>query len=148
MNPCSGTRCFKAPELLIDDRSYNYAVDMWAVGCTFGGWLFNITTLFRGNNNQSQLDSIVKLRGSYALLKYMVRNNVKAPQKMNIPPVEQQDFTSLINENNSETVNDEALDLLGKMLCMDKDERITPKHALEHEYFWPVRAIQDSWRGK
>ena len=37
-------------------------------------------------------------------------------------------------------MNKEALDLLSKMLVYDPEERITPKDALEHPYFDPVRA--------
>jgi len=34
---------------------------------------------------------------------------------------------------------EDALDLLSKMLVYDHAERITPKEALEHRYFDPVR---------
>jgi len=35
-------------------------------------------------------------------------------------------------------INDEALDLLDKMLRYDHAERITPKDAMEHPYFKPI----------
>ena len=31
------SRYFKAPELLIDFRLYNYSIDTWAVGALFAG---------------------------------------------------------------------------------------------------------------
>lgn len=34
---------------------------------------------------------------------------------------------------------EDALDLLSKMLVYDHAERITPREALEHRYFDPVR---------
>lgn len=37
-------------------------------------------------------------------------------------------------------VSEEAIDLLSKMLKYDPVERITPKDALNHAYFDPVRA--------
>jgi casein kinase II subunit alpha len=37
--------------------------------------------------------------------------------------------------------SNEAIDLLSKMLVYDHAERITPKEAMEHEYFAPVREL-------
>jgi casein kinase II subunit alpha len=39
-------------------------------------------------------------------------------------------------------VSEEALDLLRKMLVYDKNLRITPRDALKHAYFDPIRAMQ------
>jgi casein kinase II subunit alpha len=36
-------------------------------------------------------------------------------------------------------VTEEAIDLLNKMLKYDHAERVTPKDAMEHAYFKPVR---------
>jgi casein kinase II subunit alpha len=36
-------------------------------------------------------------------------------------------------------VTEEALDLLSKMLRYDHAERITPKDAMEHPYFKPIK---------
>jgi casein kinase II subunit alpha len=36
-------------------------------------------------------------------------------------------------------VSEEAIDLLSKMLRYDHAERITPKDAMEHPYFKPVK---------
>lgn len=43
-----------------------------------------------------------------------------------------------INEENQHLVNEEALDLLDKLLVYDHYERILPKEAFEHPYFAPV----------
>lgn len=39
--------------------------------------------------------------------------------------------------------NNEALDLLSKMVVYDKYERITPKEAMLHDYFKVVRDYHD-----
>ena len=36
-------------------------------------------------------------------------------------------------------MSDEALDLLSKMLRYDHAERVTPRDAMEHPYFKPVK---------
>lgn len=32
---CIATRWYRAPELLVGDRQYGTAVDVWAIGCVF-----------------------------------------------------------------------------------------------------------------
>jgi casein kinase II subunit alpha len=44
-----------------------------------------------------------------------------------------------MNNENTDLCPNEALDLLSKMLVFDHAERITPKEAMQHEYFEPVR---------
>lgn len=48
-------------------------------------------------------------------------------------------WQKFINNENTELCPPEAIDLLSKMLVFDHAERITPKEAMEHEYFEPVR---------
>jgi casein kinase II subunit alpha len=48
----------------------------------------------------------------------------------------------LINSKNQERATKEGIDLLQKMLVYDKNCRITPKDAMAHEYFAPIRALQ------
>jgi len=44
-----------------------------------------------------------------------------------------------VNHQNEPLVSDEALDLLDNMLRYDHSERITPKDAMEHPYFKPIK---------
>ena len=52
-------------------------------------------------------------------------------------------WTKFINKENKLLVNDDALDLLDKMLIYDHSERITPKDAMEHPYFKPIKENQE-----
>ena len=45
------SRYYKGPELLVEDKKYNYSLDMWAVGCTMAGFLFKKDTFFKGSDN-------------------------------------------------------------------------------------------------
>jgi len=45
------SRYYKGPELLVDDKKYHYSLDVWSLGCTFAGMLFNIDTFFKGLDN-------------------------------------------------------------------------------------------------
>ena len=48
-------------------------------------------------------------------------------------------WSEFVNERNQQFCDEDALDLISKMLQFDKNERITPKEAMKHAYFDPVR---------
>ena len=56
-----------------------------------------------------------------------------------IGPRKKTKWTSMVDDYNEDLVNDDVIDLLSKMLVFDHNERITPKEALKHRYFDPVR---------
>jgi casein kinase II subunit alpha len=47
------SRHYKAPELLLGHELYDYAIDMWGVGCVLVGLLFRREPFFRGYVNKS-----------------------------------------------------------------------------------------------
>ena len=51
-------------------------------------------------------------------------------------------WAKFIKADNQALCNEDALDLLSKMLVFDHSERILPKEALEHRYFDPVRNLK------
>ncbi len=48
-------------------------------------------------------------------------------------------WQKFVTNENGTLCNDEAFDLLSKMLIYDHAERITPKEAMDHPYFEQVR---------
>jgi casein kinase II subunit alpha len=42
------SRHYKSPELLVGYELYDYAIDMWGVGCILAGLLFRREPFFRG----------------------------------------------------------------------------------------------------
>jgi casein kinase II subunit alpha len=44
-----------------------------------------------------------------------------------------------VNHQNESLITEDALDLLDQMLRYDHDERTTPKDAMEHPYFKPIK---------
>ena len=58
-----GSRIYKAPELFMEYKKYDYSIDMWSVGCLFGAMLFQTEFLFNGQSNQDQLILIAKQFG-------------------------------------------------------------------------------------
>jgi len=51
------------------------------------------------------------------------------------------DFHELVTNRNKHRVNDEGIELLEKMLVYDKNKRITPKDAMAHSFFDPIRHL-------
>ncbi len=46
------SRFFKAPELLVDMREYDYQIDIWSVGCMLAGMVFAREPFFKGTDNK------------------------------------------------------------------------------------------------
>ena len=42
------SRYFKGPELLVDLQEYDYALDMWSLGCMVAGMIFRREPFFHG----------------------------------------------------------------------------------------------------
>ena len=55
------SRYFKGPELLVDFQEYDYALDMWSLGCMFSGMIFKKEPFFHGHDNYDQLVKIAKV---------------------------------------------------------------------------------------
>mmetsp|Transcript_33274 Transcript_33274/g.6014 ORF Transcript_33274/g.6014 Transcript_33274/m.6014 type:complete len:89 (+) Transcript_33274:458-724(+) len=45
------TRYYKAPELLVGNQYYDYAVDVWSAGTLFAGLIFKREPFFHGHDN-------------------------------------------------------------------------------------------------
>jgi len=58
---------------------------------------------------------------------------------INVISYPRKSWQKLVTNENTALCNDEAFDLLSKMLIYDHAERITPKESMEHPYFEQVR---------
>ena len=137
------SRYYKGPELLVDDRKYHYSLDIWSLGCTFAGMLFKIDTFFKGSDNFDQLVRIVNVMGTDKLRDYLRKYKLNLPKECAkvIKPTAQIPFAEYVNKRNEDRVSQEAIDLLEKMLVYDKNERITPRDAMNHPFFDPIKNL-------
>ena len=137
------SRYYKGPELLVNDKAYHYSLDIWSLGCTMAGMIFKVDTFFKGSDNFDQLIRIMRVLGEDDLHEYVHRYGLKIPKDakklMKGQEFEKQPFTNFVNGKNQHMVSDDAIDLLGKMLVYDKNERIKCKDAMKHKYFDPIR---------
>lgn len=141
------TRHYKAPELLVGYRHYDYSLDIWCVGCVLAGMLFNADPFFVGSNNEDQLLQITSVFGTAALQRYVKKYHGHIPRVLEPQLARVQDYhldwRSFIKRDSiSESWCDAtALDLLDKMLQFDHEDRIMAHEAMQHPFFKPVRDV-------
>ncbi|CAF0765614.1 unnamed protein product [Rotaria sp. Silwood1] len=124
------TRWYRAPELLVGDRQYGTAVDVWAIGCVFCE-LYSGVPLWPGKSDVDQLYLIRKTLGNLidkhiTILKSNPHyKNVHIPEPDIIEPLEQK----------FPYVSERSLDFMKSCLVMDPEKRFTCSQLLQHPYF-------------
>lgn len=135
------SRYFKGPELLVDLQVYDYSLDIWSLGCMFAGMIFQKEPFFQGKDNYDQLVKIAKVLGTDELFAYIEKYQLQLDSHYDdiLGNHQRKSWSKFITTQNDQLVTDEAIDLLNKMLRYDHAERITPRDAMEHPYFKPIR---------
>ncbi|CAF3292814.1 unnamed protein product [Rotaria socialis] len=124
------TRWYRAPELLVGDRQYDTAVDVWAIGCVFCE-LYSGVPLWPGKSDVDQLYLIRKTLGNLidkhiTILKSNPHyKNVHIPEPDTIEPLEQK----------FPYVSERSLDFMKSCLVMDPEKRFTCAQLLQNPYF-------------
>jgi casein kinase II subunit alpha len=139
------SRHYKSPELLVGYGYYDYAIDVWGVGCILAGLLLRREPFFRGRDNLDQLGKIIGVLGTSDLLSYMTKYKVdlkpelrKVIAKYVVRGGHKKAWMDLILPE-CPVPSDEGLDLLDKLLVYDHAERLTAKQAMGHAFFDSVR---------
>lgn len=86
---------------------------------------------------------IVNVLGSEGLKEYLRKYKLALPPQVAkvVKSAETIPYESFINTRNQERASKDGIDLLMKMLVYDKNNRITPREAMQHEFFAPIRAL-------
>ncbi|SCU85224.1 LAME_0D00584g1_1 [Lachancea meyersii CBS 8951] len=122
------TRWYRAPELVLGDKNYTTAVDMWGIGCVFGE-IFEKKPILQGQTDVDQGHVIFKLLGT--------PNQEQWPLAHYLPGAEltRTTYTSSLRERFGPYLNDSGLDLLSQLLCLDPYKRLTAMAAKNHPFF-------------
>ncbi|KAL1462961.1 hypothetical protein WDU94_014758 [Cyamophila willieti] len=140
------TLWYRAPELLLGDKHYTTAIDMWSVGCIFAE-LLTYEPIFscRQENNREnspyhhdQLDSIFRVMG------FPLETDWEDMKEMPEYITLQEEFKPCNYSNNTlvkymekQNINPTSKDVafLQKLLVMDPNKRITSEQALKDAIF-------------
>jgi serine/threonine-protein kinase PRP4 len=153
------SRFYRAPEIILG-MPYDYAIDMWSVGCTLYE-LFTGRILFNGRNNNQMLRSIMECRGKFSL-KMLKKSNFAADhfdERLNFRSLERdaatgrdvirflnfakptKDLKSRLMKAAKGLDADSGVkelnlfvDLLDRCLNLNPERRITPTEALKHPF--------------
>ena len=139
------SRYFKGPELLVGYESYDYSLDIWSLGATFAGIIFQKETFFHGEDNDAVLAKIVQTLGTEDFYKYLDEYKIEIDGKTEkgISTCSKKPWSKYITQENKHLANEMALDLLSGMLVYDHHFRLLPKEAMTHDYFAPVIEMWD-----
>lgn len=139
LNVKVASRYYKAPELLTNNKHYNYSMDLWSFGCMIAGVIFKKEPFFKGVDNNDQLCQITKVLGTDELFKYLKKYNLKLDPELDtsLGRTARKPWNKFINDKNKQFAlnNPLVIDLIDKCLQYDMENRITVTQALQHDYF-------------
>lgn len=127
------TRYYRAPEIMLNSRKYNSAVDIWSVGCTFFELIDSKILFGEANNYITLLEMIIQMLGTPSTETLNFIENENAINWIKTQKAAPKRLASSYLKNKD--ISKQALDLLDKCLVFDPRHRISAKEALEHPYF-------------
>ncbi|KEG10167.1 cell division related protein kinase 2 [Trypanosoma grayi] len=128
------TLWYRAPEILLGEKHYTPAVDMWSVGCIFAE-LARGKVIFRGDSEIGQLFEIFQVLGTPMDVEGSWPGVSALPDYRDVfPRWPGKPLGQIVPQLDSE-----AIDLLSQMLNYNPAERISAKEALQHPWFNEIR---------
>jgi len=158
ITPYLVSRFYRAPEIILG-MPYDFAIDVWSVGCTLYE-LYTGKILFTGRTNNQMLRSIMDCRGKFTtkMLKRAQFAHIHFDEMANFRSVEQDKITGKdtiktlafvkpsrdlrtrlmsASKDLTEAETKELslfADLLDRCLALNPEKRITPTEALRHPF--------------
>ncbi|XP_015892385.3 serine/threonine-protein kinase MHK [Ziziphus jujuba] len=135
------TRWYRAPEVLLQSKSYAPAVDMWAAGAILAE-LFTLSPIFPGESEIDQLFKICCVLGTPDLTSFPEGTNIS--RLFGIISYEK-----MLPANLSDLIpnaSPEAIDLIMQLCSWDPSRRPAADESLQHPFFhvgWIPRSLGD-----
>nr|CCC93654.1 putative cell division related protein kinase 2 [Trypanosoma congolense IL3000] len=127
------TLWYRAPEILLGEKHYTPAVDIWSVGCIFAE-LARGKVLFRGDSEIGQLFEIFQVLGTPMDVEGSWLGVSSLPDYRDVFPK----WSGKLLDDVLPMLDRDAIDLLSQMLKYNPSERISAKAALQHAWFRDV----------
>lgn len=132
------TRWYRAPELLLECKVYDKAIDIWSIGCILGEMLAR-RPLFRGNNAKEQLKLILSVLGK--------------PTEEDLEFVDKKKYKNVLLQMKDQEPKEwvdilpkatiQGIDLLEQFLCFSPTKRCSVEDAMNHPYLSMVASTWD-----
>lgn len=134
------TRWYRAPELLYGSTTYDFGVDMYAVGCVLGE-MINHCPVFPGTNDIDQLTRVMSAFGNPDESMWPGVSKLPDYDKITLPKCQPTPMKDIFPD-----ASEEALSLLSGLLHYDSAKRLTAEEALRHPYFFkePIPCNNDT----
>jgi serine/threonine protein kinase len=149
MTTGSGTLPYRAPEELLGDVEYGYAVDMWALGCVMYCLIFG-NVPFEGKSDADQIHQICSKLGSPSTINWpRLRELPNAGLYLPRRPIVREDFKTMVlaklrgGDQGSGGVMHAYVDLMAQMLQWNPLARITAEGALLHDVFSDIAPLDE-----
>ncbi|KAK2057089.1 kinase-like protein [Colletotrichum caudatum] len=159
ITPYLVSRFYRAPEVILG-MPYDYAIDMWSIGCTLYE-LYTGKILFAGDSNNQMLKAIMEIRGKITPKLYkrgqlsamhfdelgnfisIERDKALGKTTARVLPIVKPTrdlrtrlFAASAGMNDTETRDlNHFVDLLEHCLTLNPEKRIKPADALKHPFF-------------
>ena len=124
LTPLVGTKWYKAPEIIFDNKLYDKSTDIWSFGCLIAE-LFLLEPLFPGATDFEMINLI------FGFLGFSKEDEEVLKPKLKINYKEMKDS---IFESTFDTADKDSIDLMKKMLCANPKKRINIDEVLLHPY--------------
>ncbi|CAF2767699.1 unnamed protein product [Rotaria sp. Silwood2] len=125
------TMWYRPPELLLGERDYGSAVDMWGVGCIFAG-MWTRCPIMQGETEQHQLQLIASLYRSIELSVWPRVHLLPLYNKMKLLEGERRKVYDRMKPYIQEPL---ALNLIDRLRTLDPKQRIDAANALDSDFF-------------
>jgi len=138
-------RWYRAPELVMEHKHYNTAVDLWACGCILGEMFHNNKPVFQGKDRINQLDVILDIIGTPSDEDVTKIGSVAAQRYLRKKPRSKgEEFKNYFHVPITKLpLCDAAVDLLRRMLTFNPEKRITVAEAINHPYLQDLHEPAD-----